>query len=99
MLLRVCLVLVWAIPVMAFAEEYRIDVIAPGHGFNGIHGLAFDAQDQLFVGSVIGQKIYKVDAETGEAALRGSTYERNSLQPTRCHADASRPGFDFGAHV
>ena len=36
-----------------------------GHGFHGIHGLTFDSQDQLYVGSVMGQSVYRVDPETG----------------------------------
>ncbi len=36
-----------------------------GHGFHGIHGLTFDSEDQLYVGSVMGQSVYRVDRETG----------------------------------
>ena len=46
---------------------YEVELLVPGYGFNGIHGIAFDDQDRLYVGSVIGQSIYRVDTETGEA--------------------------------
>lgn len=49
------------------ADEYTAEVLVPGHGFQGIHGLIFGADDQIYVGSVIGQSIYKVNPETGDA--------------------------------
>lgn len=38
----------------------------PGSHFHGVHGLAFDKDDQLFVGSVVGQSIYRVNVDSGE---------------------------------
>ena len=38
----------------------------PGSWFHGVHGLAFNKDDQLFAGSVIGQTLYRVQVDTGE---------------------------------
>ena len=48
-------------------QDSRLEVLTPGNGFNGIHGLTFNAQDELFAGSVIGQTIFKIDAASGDA--------------------------------
>lgn len=42
------------------------EVVIPGLSFHGIHGLTFDSEDRLYVGSVIGSAIYRIDTETGE---------------------------------
>ena len=47
------------------SEHYEIERIVEPSAFHGIHGLAFDAQDRLFAGSVVGQSIYRVDTATG----------------------------------
>jgi sugar lactone lactonase YvrE len=49
----------------AHAEEYRVEKLVGGPGIHGIHGLAFDSEDRLYAGSVVGQSIYRVDVETG----------------------------------
>lgn len=47
------------------SDRYVIErIVEPSH-FYGIHGLAFDAEDRLFAGSVVGQSIYEVDVDTG----------------------------------
>lgn len=51
----------------AIAADYTVEVLVPGHGFNGIHGIAFDADDRMYVGSVVGASIYRVDPETGDS--------------------------------
>ncbi len=38
----------------------------PGSWFHGVHGLAFNKDDQLFAGSVVGQAIYRVQVDSGE---------------------------------
>lgn len=45
-----------------------VEEVVPGHGFHGIHGLTFEPgdNDHVYVGSVIGQSIYKVNVHTGE---------------------------------
>lgn len=47
------------------SQDYAIEqIVKPSH-FHGIHGLAFDANDRLFAGSVSGQSVYFVDRDTG----------------------------------
>ena len=46
--------------------EYSQQFLVPGSWFHGVHGLAFNKDDQLFAGSVIGQAIYRVQVDTGE---------------------------------
>jgi len=48
------------------AKEYSQQFLVPGSWFHGVHGLAFNKDDQLFVGSVIGQTIYRVQVDSGE---------------------------------
>jgi len=50
-------------------KEYQPQFLVPGSWFHGIHGLAFNKDDQLFAGSVIGQSIYRVQIDTGEVDL------------------------------
>jgi sugar lactone lactonase YvrE len=47
------------------SEQYQLDRLVPASAFHGIHGLAFDAQDRLYAGSVVGHSIYAVDTATG----------------------------------
>jgi sugar lactone lactonase YvrE len=53
-------------PAAAAPKEYNQQFLVPGSWFHGIHGLAFNKDDQLFAGSVIGQTIYRVQIDTGE---------------------------------
>jgi sugar lactone lactonase YvrE len=48
------------------AKEYNQQFLVPGSWFHGVHGLAFNKDDQLFTGSVIGQTIYRVQVDSGE---------------------------------
>lgn len=50
------------------SDAYVIERIVEPSAFHGIHGLAFDARDRLFAGSVVGQSIYSVDTVTGRVA-------------------------------
>jgi sugar lactone lactonase YvrE len=50
----------------ASAREYNQQFLVPGSSFHGVHGIAFNKDDQLFAGSVIGQSIYRVQVDTGE---------------------------------
>ncbi|MGH8241524.1 MAG: hypothetical protein ACREXP_31520, partial [Steroidobacteraceae bacterium] len=43
------------------SERYQLDRLVPPSDFHGVHGLAFDAQDVLYAGSVVGHSIYRVD--------------------------------------
>jgi sugar lactone lactonase YvrE len=46
---------------------YRVEPLVPGGSpFHGVHGLRFDAQDNLYAVSVIGQSVFRVDTETGD---------------------------------
>ncbi len=47
-------------------KEYNQQLLVPGSWFHGVHGLAFNKDDQLFAGSVIGQAIYRVQVDSGE---------------------------------
>ena len=53
-------------PPPAPAKEYSQQILVPGSWFHGVHGLAFNKDDQLFAGSVIGQSIYRVQVDSGE---------------------------------
>ncbi len=44
---------------------YEIQILVPGSYFHGTHGLTFDSQDNLYVGSIVGAAIYRVDTNTG----------------------------------
>jgi sugar lactone lactonase YvrE len=48
------------------SKEYGQQFLVPGSWFHGVHGLAFNKDDQLFAGSVIGQSIYRVQVDSGE---------------------------------
>jgi sugar lactone lactonase YvrE len=47
-------------------KEYNQQFLVPGSWFHGVHGLAFNKDDQLFAGSVLGQTIYRVQVDSGE---------------------------------
>src|ERR1700737_26320 len=53
-------------PPPAPAKEYNQQFLVPGSWFHGVHGLAFNKDDQLFAGSVVGQTIYRVQVDSGE---------------------------------
>ena len=48
-------------------SDYLVQFLVPGADFLSIHGLTFDRDDHLLVGSVMGQAIYTVDTWSGEA--------------------------------
>ncbi|HEX9326920.1 MAG TPA: hypothetical protein VF915_10410, partial [Reyranella sp.] len=55
-----------AAPAAPPAKEYEQQFLVAGSWFHGVHGLAFNKDDQLFAGSVIGQTIYRVQVDSGE---------------------------------
>jgi len=55
-----------SVPAAPAAKEYNQQILVPGSWFHGVHGLAFNKDDQLFAGSVIGQTIYRVQIDSGE---------------------------------
>ena len=48
---------------------YLVQYLVPGSDFLSIHGLTFDRDDALYVGSVMGQAIYQVDVRTGDSSV------------------------------
>ena len=48
-------------------KEYRQQILVPGSWFHGVHGLAFNKDDQLFAGSVVGQTIYRVQIDSARS--------------------------------
>ena len=51
---------------IAPAREYNQRFLVPGSSFHGVHGIAFNKDDQLFAGSVVGQTLYHVQVDSGE---------------------------------
>ncbi len=45
---------------------YQAKPFIEGTGLHCIHGLTFDSDDILYVGSVVGQSVYRVNTQTGE---------------------------------
>ncbi len=48
------------------ARNHTIEALVPGSPMHGVHGLAFNADDELFGASLMGYSIYRIDRETGE---------------------------------
>lgn len=58
-----------SIPAEASAKKhYKKELLVPGCSFHGVHGVTFDADDNLYAGSVVGMSIYKVDTKTGKVS-------------------------------
>ena len=53
-------------PVPKPPKEYTQQFLVSGSWFHGVHGLAFNKDDQLFAGSVLGQTLYRVQVDSGE---------------------------------
>lgn len=51
------------------AKSFIPQILVPGSYFHGVHGLAFNKDDQLFVGSVVGQSIYRVNVDSGDVDI------------------------------
>ncbi len=52
---------------LSFDEVLAVPkILVPPSPFKGLNGLNFDSKGQLYVGSVAGQRIYRVDIETGK---------------------------------
>src|SRR5690349_18291230 len=47
------------------SDRYVLDRLVPPSAFHGVHGLAFDAQDRLHAGTVVGHSICVVDTASG----------------------------------
>jgi len=48
------------------APGYKVQQLVAPSAFRGIHGLAFDANDRLYAGSVFGQTLFRVDTANGK---------------------------------
>ncbi len=48
------------------SDTHTITRLVPASVFHGVHGLAFDRNDVLYAGSVVGQSVYRVDTRSGE---------------------------------
>ncbi len=48
------------------SESHTVEQLVAGSPFHGVHGLAFDRNDVLYAGSVVGQRVYRVDTTTGK---------------------------------
>ena len=46
--------------------SYITTEIVKGSAFCGVHGLGIDANDNLYAGSVVGQRVYKINLTTGK---------------------------------
>lgn len=53
-------------PAMKPPISFTTQILVPGSHFHGVHGLAFNKDDQLFAGSVVGQAIYRINVDSGE---------------------------------
>jgi len=54
---------------MPVPTSFVQQILVPGSYFHGVHGLAFNKDDQLFVGSVVGQTIYRVGVDSGDVDI------------------------------
>jgi sugar lactone lactonase YvrE len=50
-------------------KSFVTQILVPGSYFHGVHGLAFNKDDQLFAGSVVGQTIYRVNVDGGDVDI------------------------------
>lgn len=53
----------------ASAAEWERDWLVPGGPFRGVHGMAIGSDGLIWVGSVMGQSIYRVDPANGRTEL------------------------------
>jgi sugar lactone lactonase YvrE len=51
------------------APGYKVEQLVKPSAFHGVHGLAFDAKNRLYAGSVVGESIYAVDKNTGKTEI------------------------------
>ncbi len=54
---------------MPVPTSFVQQILVPGSYFHGVHGLAFNKDDQLFAGSVVGQTIYRVNVDSGDVDI------------------------------
>jgi len=54
-----------AAPAATVAKEYDQQFLVAGSWFHGVHGLAFNKDDQLFAVSVVAESLYKKQVDSG----------------------------------
>ena len=47
----------------------KLETLVPGSAMHGVHGLAFDADDNLFGASLTGYSVYRIDTQSGEVTV------------------------------
>jgi sugar lactone lactonase YvrE len=47
----------------------RLETLVPGSAMHGVHGLAFDADDNLYGASLTGYSVYQIDTQSGEVTV------------------------------
>ena len=47
----------------------KLETLVPGSAMHGVHGLTFDADDNLFGASLTGYSIYRIDTHSGEVTV------------------------------
>jgi len=68
-LLLFALPLACASPPESRDEGYALEVVIPGDGIHGLHGLTFDDRDRLYAGGVMVSNIFRIDTATGDAEV------------------------------
>ncbi len=63
------LVSLFAVIPPAIAKDYRVEVLVEAPPLRGANGMAFDADGDLYAGSIISGEIYRVDIETGDVEV------------------------------
>ncbi|MCZ6515926.1 MAG: hypothetical protein O6763_00390 [Gammaproteobacteria bacterium] len=46
-----------------------LETLVPGSAMHGVHGLAFDADDNLYGASLTGYSVYQIDTQSGEVTV------------------------------
>ena len=47
----------------------KLETLVPGSAMHGVHGLAFDADDNLYGASLTGYSVYQIDTQSGEVTV------------------------------
>jgi sugar lactone lactonase YvrE len=51
------------------APASMLETLVPGSAMHGVHGLAFDADDNLYGASLTGYSVYRIDTQSGEVTV------------------------------
>ncbi len=47
----------------------KLETLVPGSAMHGVHGLAFDSDDNLYGASLTGYSVYQIDTQSGEVTV------------------------------